>query len=344
MATTIDSGSRARSVRRRASKPAAAGRPTIAGEPTPAGKSARLAAARVSRASLGLGALGLAACSLVLLRVLGSWHVSATSGSHSINLLGQRVSYPVANAAAIVILLLALLGFLALTMTMVAGARELLAVRRFSRELARRSQYRLGHAHVIDEPRPAAFCAGLLRPRVYVSSATVELLDEGALEAVLEHERQHARRRDPLRLAACRVIARGLFFVPGLNKLSGHYRALAELAADEAAVRSDGSNRSALARAMLGFAGGEQSAGGIDPDRVDYLLGHPPSWRFPWLVCIASAASIALLIGVILLVGAAASGRATLAPPFLSRQPCVLVLALIPGIICAVAVRLRTRL
>ena len=283
---TIDSGSRARNVRRRATQPASGSGPTTAGAPpvdgaptaadapTAAGKSARLAAARVSRASLGLGVLGLAACSLVLLRVLGSWHVSATSGSHSIDILGQGVSYPVANAAAVMILLLALLGFAALSMTMVAGARELLAVRRFSRELARRSQRRLGHAHVIDEPQPAAFCAGLLRPRVYVSSATVELLDEGALEAVLEHERQHARRRDPLRLAACRVIARGLFFVPGLNKLSGHYRALAELAADEAAVGSDGSNRPAVARAMLGFAGGEHSAGGIDPDRVDYLLGR----------------------------------------------------------------------
>ena len=42
-------------------------------------------------------------------------------------------------------------------------------------------------------PRPEAFCAGLFRPRVYVTSGAVELLDDAGLDAVLAHERQHAQ-------------------------------------------------------------------------------------------------------------------------------------------------------
>jgi Zn-dependent protease with chaperone function len=44
-----------------------------------------------------------------------------------------------------------------------------------------------------------AFCAGLLRPRVYLTEGVVRVLDPGALDAVLVHESAHARRRDPLR-------------------------------------------------------------------------------------------------------------------------------------------------
>jgi hypothetical protein len=70
--------------------------------------------------------------------------------------------------------------------------------------------------------------------------------------------------------------------------------------------------------------------GGIDPIRVDYLLGESPSWRFPVALCLLAAAFIALLLAIAVLAGHLARGSATLAPPFLSRQPCVVVLALIP--------------
>jgi beta-lactamase regulating signal transducer with metallopeptidase domain len=169
------------------------------------------------------------------------------------------------------------------------------------------------------------------------------------LNAVLAHEHHHARRHDPLRLAAGRVLARALFFLPELGDLAERQQALAELSADESAVNAAPANRSALARAMLSFSDAPASAGsvGIDPARVDYLLGEPPSWRFPALLCLAAASVIAVLVALAVLAGQVASGSATLAPPFLSRQPCVVVLAAIPAVLGILATiyrrRVRTR-
>jgi hypothetical protein len=96
---------------------------------------------------------------------------------------------------------------------------------------------------------------------------------------------------------------------------------------------------------MLCFADAPPSAGsaGIDPARVDYLLGEEPSWRFPALVCLAVASIVAVLVAVAVLAGRLASGSATLALPLLSGQPCIVVLAAIPGVVGVLAVTYRRR-
>ena len=80
---------------------------------------------------------------------------------------------------------------------------------------------------------------------------------------------------------------------------------------------------------------------GVDPARVDYLLDELPSWRFPALMCGAALALLALVVTLAILVGREAVGSATLDPPFLSAQPCVVMLALIPCGVAFVSVRLR---
>ncbi len=304
--------------------------------------SAGVASARVARVGFALGALGLASCALVLLPLVESWRIQPRVAGHSVSVFGTRLSYPAANVWALLILGLALLGLLVTVMAVAGAVRELTATRRFVRELARRSPRELGPARVIEDARPIAFCAGLLRPRV--SDAAIDLLDAEALEAVLAHELQHAQRRDPLRAAIGRALARALFFVPGLRELARRQRALAELSADEAAVAQDSSRRPALARAMLGFADFGGVGGEIDPARVDYLLGESSSWRFPSLPCLAAAAAIGLIAATAVLLGDVASGSATLAPPFLSKQPCVVVLALMPAILWSVAAWLHRAL
>lgn len=296
---------------------------------------AAIAAARVSRASLVLGGLGLASAVFLVARLFESWRVTSRVASHQVSIFGQKLSYPTANAEAIVILLLAGLGSVVTARALTGAARELAASRRFNRRLAGEQPQPLHEALVIADRQPRAFCAGLLRPRVYVTTGALEMLDGAALGAVLAHERHHARRRDPLRLAAGRVLARALFFLPWLGDLVQHQQALAELSADESVVNAAPANRSALARAMLTFSDTPPSIGptGIDSARVDYLLGEPPNWRFPALLCATAASVIALLVAVAVLAGQLASGTATLAPPFLSRQPCVVVLAAIPAVL-----------
>ncbi len=297
------------------------------------------AAARVSRAGLLLGGLGLASSIFLIVRLFASWRVTSRMASHQISIFGQHLGYPTANADAIVIVVLAALGLVVTGRALTSAARELAASRRFHRRLAGERPQPLDGALVIADATPRAFCAGLFRPRVYVTTGALERLDADALDAVLAHERHHADRHDPLRLAAGRVLARALFFLPWLGDLVAQERALAELSADESVVSAGPANRSALARAMLTFSDPSASVGpaGIDPARVDYLLGDPPSWRFPALLTAAAAAVIVLLITVAVLAGQLANGSATLAPPFLSHQPCVVVLAAIPTVLGSLA-------
>lgn len=303
-------------------------------DPPSAPRSAQAAAGRVWTAGFALGGLGLGLSLFVVWRLLLSWRITPHAAAHDVSILGHKLSYPAANLDAVVILILAAVGLVAVAMTILGSVRELAADRAFRRGLAAAAPRTLNDALVIDDERPKAFCAGLFHPRVYVSSGAVALLDESAMDAVLAHEAHHARCRDPLRLAVGRVLARALFFVPGLSELVHRQQALAELGADESAINADAEHRSALARAMLTFADSTGPAGrvGIDPRRVDHLLGEPPSWRFPTLVCCAAAGVIALLAAIIVLASQLAIGSATLAPPFFSARPCVVVLALIPAL------------
>ncbi len=318
----------------------------LEGGRSPAAEPAGVAAARVFRAGILIGALGLASSLFVVVRLAETWRVTPHATSHKISVLGQTLSYPTANFAAVAVVFLALLGFAVTMLTMLGAVRELAASIRFGRRMRASDPGLVDEdAFVFADERPRAFCAGLLRPRVYVSSGAVAILDEPALHAVVLHERHHARRRDPLRLATGRVLARALFFIPGLGELTRRQESLAELSADESAVNAGAENRSALARAMLSFCDEAESGEtvGIDPARVDSLLGEPPNWRFPALLCLVALSVLALITAFAVLAGQVASGSATLAAPFLSSRPCIVVLAMIPAALSLIVLQLARR-
>ena len=294
-------------------------------------------------AGLLLGLLAAASFVPVFARLFESWRVSADALSHHVSILGQRLSYPAANRGAVIVLVLALLGGIVTAIAVCAIAGELRAARRLARRLAQLHPVPRDGVFVINDERPESFCAGLCRPRVYITTGALARLDAPALGAVLAHERHHARRRDPLRLTASRVIARSLFFLPAIRELHRGQQILAEVSADQSAVSDAAGDRSALARAMLSFTDAPEETGssGVDPARVDYLLGEPPGWRFPTLMCSAAVALLALVVTIAILVGGEATGSATLDPPFLSAQPCVVMLALIPCGIVLIAARFR---
>jgi Zn-dependent protease with chaperone function len=296
--------------------------------------------------SVLLGMLGLASGAFVITRLFASWHITAGPAAREISLFGQKLSYPAANSAAIIVTVLAGIGLLMAVIAVWGVVRELRADRSFERAVAGRSPRPLHGAWVIEGRRPQAFCAGLLHPRVYVSTGAIELLDAPALAAVLAHERHHARRRDPLRLACSHVLAQSLFFVPALRRLVQRHHALSEISADEASVLSTGGDPSALASAMLSFSHAtSEQALAVDPERIDFLLGERSHWGFPVSLCVAAAAALSLFVALAVLAGHAATGSATLAPPFLSSQPCVTVLAMIPALAGLAGLAfLRTRL
>ena len=177
---------------------------------------------------------------------------------------------------------------------------------------------------VADVPERLAFCAGLLRPTVVVSSSLARSLNPGPLAAVLAHEAAHARNRDPLRQILGYTIARGLWVVPAARRGAEHLRLRFELAADRVAVGFAG--RRALAEALLALHAEPRSrsyavsgSGSALAERIDALVtgSDPPPLRLERQVVVRSIVGLALssLIVVLAVVGPGVDSDAVLPMP-----------------------------
>jgi Zn-dependent protease with chaperone function len=164
----------------------------------------------------------------------------------------------------------------------------------------------VGNLVYLDSPAASAFCAGLLRPRVFVTSGMVAALAAEELDAVLVHEAEHAHRRDPLRRLAGRAAADVLFWLL-VGWWTRHRLEDAELAADRAVI--DRVGRSPLARALRATATpAAPTVGarfdGAGPARVTQLLGDPlPPRRPPLVACVLSLLGLILAVSLAMCVG-----------------------------------------
>ena len=156
----------------------------------------------------------------------------------------------------------------------------------------------------LDGADCTAFCAGLLRPTVHLTTGAVHRLTLRELEAVLVHESTHAHRRDPLRRLIIRAAADVWPFLPVLGWWARHRMERAELIADRAALARTGAE--AVAGALWAAAGGRPDAPphGSTFDaavqaRLDQLFGEEPPCPRPAVFTVA--ASIAGLLGMIAL-------------------------------------------
>ncbi len=169
---------------------------------------------------------------------------------------GLRFTYPALNAAAAILLALAALGAAVLIVTVRAAWRQVRAHRRLIRALpvagalaGASRRCRSSHADA-----PLAFCAGWLRPRVYVSTGGAGPALRGPSCAPCSRTSTiTGALRDPLRLAIGRVLCQALFFLPVLRPLHERYGEVAELTADAAAVAAVDGVAAPLASAMLAF-------------------------------------------------------------------------------------------
>jgi Zn-dependent protease with chaperone function len=97
-----------------------------------------------------------------------------------------------------------------------------------------------------------AITYGLIRPRILVSTGLAAALAPAEIRAVLAHEREHLRHRDPLRRLAARLAAAWACYLPAAGWLARRAALRHELAADRAAAGSAG--RGVLAAALLKLA------------------------------------------------------------------------------------------
>jgi Zn-dependent protease with chaperone function len=159
---------------------------------------------------------------------------------------------------------------------------------------------------------PAA-TVGLLRPRVLVSPRIVQALDPAALAAALEHERAHARHRDPLRLWLAQIGTDLLWPWPAAGNRQRRWKEALEFARDDEA-RLGGVAGADLAAAIVAALRLTQSAAlpgvatlGADEafvkQRVARLLqplGAQAQWRQGstiWMLLPALGIGLALLAG-----------------------------------------------
>lgn len=180
------------------------------------------------------------------------------------------------GAQPVAVVALAMIGALVATrlvqiLTAVAAARRRLTRMRRLTGLA---------GDVIVVPSATAFCfvAGLIRPRIYVSTATWDALADDERAAMLAHERAHLTARDPARRFGLGLLA--LLGAPGVAaRMLARWSAATERVCDAAAARAidPAAVASALVRmarcraeppaAAIGFP-----AGGDTIARIESLL------------------------------------------------------------------------
>jgi len=181
-------------------------------------------------------------------------YASATCGAHSL-IVGFQSWVP----AAVILLLFTATILSGLTTLTTQYVRTEMALRRLGAQIPNPvALRRIASAlridvHLCDDDRCFCCCAGFLFPRVIISTAMAQMLDEPQLTAVLAHEAAHVRRRDPARALAVRCAANALFYLPLVRHLSQRALIASELGADSVAANVAG--QAALVRALLDILG-----------------------------------------------------------------------------------------
>jgi|GEM_PF-5415772 len=173
------------------------------------------------------------------------------------------------------------LSFLALTLGAAAVAFGFTSAWRSQRN-CRAAMSGLGQACVIMESNePFAFTAGLMRPRIVLSTALLLRTPGEWIKVVFAHEEAHRKGRHPLLILVAEALARA-FPIPALRWAADSFRLALEELADESAAARLGS-RELVAEALAGLAlastGTSPGFEGNEVTRVRRLLSPPPRGR-----------------------------------------------------------------
>jgi hypothetical protein len=159
---------------------------------------------------------------------------------------------------------------------------------------------------LVPDERCFCCCAGYLKPRIIISSAMLDILNEDQLAAVLAHETAHAKRRDPARAVAVRVAANMMCYFPLARTLARRSLVASEIGADDWAASAVGHTAlvGALAsvigriRPALGSASELSALDSLDV-RIEALrTGTLPKARLSLAIVAASVVALACLWGL----------------------------------------------
>jgi len=108
---------------------------------------------------------------------------------------------------------------------------------------------------VLDDPRLAAYCLPGIRPRIVVSTGTVQRLADPQFDAVVAHERGHARGRHGVVMLPFTSMDPLLSWLPYARHARTNVALLLEMAADDFAVRTSGPMHLVAALVEMSAAG-----------------------------------------------------------------------------------------
>jgi Zn-dependent protease with chaperone function len=162
----------------------------------------------------------------------------------------------------------------------------------------------LENVTVFEDRLPLAFTGGFLKPRVFLSTKLMDILDEKELRAVVLHEFHHQESKDPLKGLVVFFLSDFLFFLPVSRLLKKAYHLTAEMTADAHSVglKADPAD---IAGSLLKVQklNGPAASWFFDPttERVRHLLGQPSRIPLPLkktfltIILVAISAFIALV-------------------------------------------------
>lgn len=87
---------------------------------------------------------------------------------------------------------------------------------------------------------PLAFAMGMLHPKVYLSTALMDMLDEDEIDAVVHHELHHKYSYDPLKAFTFSMFTKVIWYIPVLKHMRQSYSVFREVIADDYAIQQTG--------------------------------------------------------------------------------------------------------
>jgi beta-lactamase regulating signal transducer with metallopeptidase domain len=94
---------------------------------------------------------------------------------------------------------------------------------------------------VIEDSSFIALTKGLLRPRIYISTAVLESFDDKEVEAILLHEHHHCKKFDPFHVFVLTLLNYGFGYIPLVHKTAYYFSTWKEIQADNYAIQKMGS-------------------------------------------------------------------------------------------------------
>ncbi|WP_239616616.1 M56 family metallopeptidase [Cohnella mopanensis] len=152
----------------------------------------------------------------------------------------------------ITFILNALIVFTLITI-MVKAVQQFLLLRKFKKDLvslvdpqlsdklSRQLNRTANKLIVVNHDRLLAFTVGFRNPRIVISGALLDMLEEQELRAVVEHETFHQINRDGIKIFITQLVSQALWFIPITRWCYQNYKIMSELAADEYAIHRSGS-------------------------------------------------------------------------------------------------------